>query len=710
MLRALVVIGLSCCALTAPETQAQQGPAATSPAAQRPTVNLYGLPGVIDMPSAEAQPEGELTASVGYLGGIYRYTVAFQASQRLSGAFRYSAFKNWNSDGFSTFYDRSFDLRYQLAWEGRYRPAIVIGLQDIAGTGVSAGEYIVATKTLRPGLTVTGGLGWGRLGSSGSIGSPFGSSRPSFEAGDTGGELSINQWFRGPAAPFAGVTWRPNDRWAFKLEYSSDAYIQESVNRSVINRTSSWNVGVEYQLADATRIGAYYAYGDSLALLASFSLNPARRRAPVVIPAPAPLTIRPDAERFPQYWATGWAQQDTAQETLREALRTALDAEGQRATAIELSPFSAKIWVENNRYRSTAMAIGRIARAMAGVLPASVETFRIILVDQGLPISTVTIRRSDLEALVVAPDAAEALEPLVGLSAGTPFAGSDTYVDEYPRFAWSLGPYFRKSLFDPDNPILFEVGLRLRALYELRPGLLLAGSIAQEAISTLDEIRTSASALPPVRTSVGLYEDGSDPVLETATLSSAQKLTGDFYGRATVGYLERMFGGISGEVLWKPVSSPLALGVEMNYARQRSFQAALGFQSYDVLTGHVSAYFKMENGFHTQLDVGRYLAGDWGATLTIDREFTNGWRVGGFATMTNVSSEEFGEGSFDKGIRLTIPLDWSLGRATKAAVSDTIRPIQRDGGARLFVPGRLYDRVRPGDRGSISNEWGLIWR
>lgn len=44
------------------------------------------------------------------------------------------------------------------------------------------------------------------------------------------------------------------------------------------------------------------------------------------------------------------------------------------------------------------------------------------------------------------------------------------------------------------------------------------------------------------------------------------------------------------------------------------------------MTGHMSGYYDFGNGFQAQLDIGRYLAGDYGATLTIDREFPNSYK------------------------------------------------------------------------------------
>ena len=57
--------------------------------------------------------------------------------------------------------------------------------------------------------------------------------------------------------------------------------------------------------------------------------------------------------------------------------------------------------------------------------------------------------------------------------------------------------------------------------------------------------------------------------------------------------------------------------------------------------------------------------------------------VGGYATLTDVPFDTFGEGSFDKAIFVSIPLDWITSTPMKAKRSLTLRPITRDGGANL---------------------------
>ncbi|MBO6601633.1 MAG: YjbH domain-containing protein [Roseicyclus sp.] len=676
----------------------------------RPSLNFFGATGLVDMPSAQMQPDGELNITVSHFGGITRNTLSFQITPRLSGSFRYAATADWNADGFETYYDRSFDLRYQVLEEGRYWPSVVIGLQDFVGTGIYAGEYVVASRRFGTDLTLTAGVGWGRLGSYNSFGAPVSGTRPTFDPNSTGGELSVDQWFRGEAAFFGGLEWRPTDRLGFKVEYSSDAYRPET-GRGVFTRQSPWNFGVEYQVNDSLRLGGYYLYGSELGLTAQLSFNPARPPSGGLRQtAPPPIVPRPARAEAPDAWAQTWREIPGIDATLADRLRAALEAEGQILVAYDIRADSVEIRVENTRYLATAQAIGRTARVLHATMPLSVETFRIVLMDQGLALSTVVLRRSDLEALDVAPNAAEALRAVTGITAAAPTDPEDLVAELYPRLLWSLGPYTRTSFFDPENPVLLDLGLRLRGSYEFQPGWVVEGSIAQRLAGTLDRARVSPSRLPPVRTSLPLYEGNDSPVIETLTFAHYRSLGDDVYGRVTIGYLERMFAGVSAELLWAPVDSRLALGAEINYAIQRDYDMLFGVRDYDVVTGHLSAYYRFDNGFRAQLDVGRYLAGDLGATLTISREFANGWRVGAFATLTDASAEEFGEGSFDKGITLSIPVSWFTGRPSQQSVGTTIRPVTRDGGARLSVPGRLHDRVRQGQTHRIDDQWARVWR
>ena len=685
---------------------------ANTPAAGalRPSLNLYGVPGAMDTPSAFAMDEGDFTVSANRVGPVTHGTLTFQALPWLSGSFRYTSVEDLNLDARGDYFDRSFDLRFRLLEERRYLPEVTVGLQDFAGTGVYSSEYVVASKRLGPRVSASAGLGWGRLGTDGSI----------FETGERprrdiglGGTAQFDTFFRGPAAPFASVEWLATDRLRLKAEYSGDAYVLEE-RQGVYERNSPLSFGVEYQASPSITLAGYRMHDGELGAGVRVRLNP-RRGAPsgFIDPAPPPVPRRIDPREAPQLYGTSWADLPQARETLGERLREALAEEGIRVEGFEIvSGREVILRIADPGVGVPAQTVGRVARVMARELPYSAEIFRIVPQNDGSPLSQIVLRRSDLEGTVTAPDGTERLAGAIAVTdAPRARAPGDPVADEiYPRFGYAIGPYVRASYFDPDSPVRLEYGARLTLSAEPAPGFALGALIAAPLGGNINDEELSESLLPRVRTDARLYGDDEPVVLERLTLAHYGRPGPNLYSRVTAGYLERAFGGVSGELLYKPPESRFAVGAEVNRTRKRDYDLGLGFQDYEVTTGHLSVYADLPGGFLGQIDLGRYLAGDVGGTLTLTREFANGWRVGAFATVTDASAEEFGEGSFDKGIIVSIPLRAEIGTVSSTTVGRTIRPIQRDGGARLRVPGRLYERVRAFDGPSIERSSGRILR
>ena len=98
-----------------------------------------------------------------------------------------------------------------------------------------------------------------------------------------------------------------------------------------------------------------------------------------------------------------------------------------------------------------------------------------------------------------------------------------------------------------------------------------------------------------------------------------------------------------------------------------------------------------------------------GGTAKISRIFGNGWEVGGYA-ITDVPFEVFGEGSFDKAIYLSIPIDWLIGSPNKSRRKFVIRPITRDGGANLASARQLYKQIRLYGNSQFLRERGRLWK
>lgn len=672
-------------------------------------VNTYGVSGgLIDMPTAEVGPDGRLITTISHFGGTTKTNLSFQLTPRISGVFRYSGIKGLTApgSGLSTYFDRSFDVHYQIFDEKTYRPALAVGLRDFLGTGLYSGEYVVATKSVGPKLRLTGGLGWGRLGSHGSF--AVMGSRPTQTLG-SGGIPNYDRWFRGPVAGFAGINYNHNDRLGFSVEYSSDAYVRE--DRRIFDVKSPFNFGAKYKFNDTVQLGASYMYGSEFGLNISISIDP--KSSPVIggnDTAPQPVAVR--ASQSAQ--DLGWTNEAERQDQIKAALATALAREGIALEGTRIEGRSAELLIRNERFDIESQAVGRAMRIMTRVLPDSVETLKVTYSSQGIPAGSVTISRSDIEALEHAP--ATDILNRARFSADSSALSFDSLEGTYPRLTWGLGPIAKFSVFDPDSPVRADLLAQIEGQYHIAPGWVASGSLNYKLGGNLDGLSPNRGGFvainPPhaVRSDARLYAVGRGPKIEHLTIAKYGRLGENLYGRMTFGYLEQMYAGVSGEVLWKPVSSRLALAAELNYVVQRDFDQRFGLQDYNIATGHLSAYYDLGKGFHTQVDVGRYLAGDYGATVAVDREFGNGWRVGAYVTKTNLSSERFGEGSFDKGIKITLPMSWALGNSTQKSTETVIQSLTRDGGARVNVNGRLYNTVRETHRAEMAKTWGRFWR
>ncbi len=101
---------------------------------------------------------------------------------------------------------------------------------------------------------------------------------------------------------------------------------------------------------------------------------------------------------------------------------------------------------------------------------------------------------------------------------------------------------------------------------------------------------------------------------------------------------------------YRPLDASWALGVDVNYVKQRDWDNMMRFTDYSTPTGFVTAYWNPPtlNGVLMKLSVGQYLAKDKGATIDVAKRFDSGVAVGVWAAISNVSKDDYGEGGFSK--------------------------------------------------------------
>ncbi|WP_316016154.1 YjbH domain-containing protein, partial [Roseobacter sp. HKCCA0434] len=353
---AALAVGVAACLAAPAALHAQAGPQQWGYPfyeAPRDGLNLYGMTGLIDLPSARMQPDGQLSFTASGFGPTQRYTLSFQALPWLEGALRYSRISDFQVAGTDRF-DRSLDLKVRLLDEGEewWRPEVALGFRDVLGTGVLASEYLVATKEVLPGLDVTGGIGWGRLSGVNGFTNPLTLVSEGFRersgGARTGGDVDFGGFFSGEdAALFGGVAWRtPIDGLTLRAEYSSDAYEREQIT-GVFDRASPINYGLEYAIADGLRLGAWRMYGSEFGLSLSVSGNVTRPLIRSFSPAPPEIIRRDDALPASAPDSTG--------------LQIALSLEGLDLVALDLpaagEPPVARATLRNLRWRQTPRAL-----------------------------------------------------------------------------------------------------------------------------------------------------------------------------------------------------------------------------------------------------------------------------------------------------------------------------------------------------------------
>ena len=425
------------------------------------TYTLYGVPGLIEMPSAISAPDAEISGTVGWLGTEIRNSFTFQITPRLSGTFRYSGIEDFNPD-VESYYDRSFDLSYRFTDEGDIMPMIAVGFRDVLGTGIYSAEYLVATKTINDSIRVTGGLGWGRLGSyngfcPGFLGEDWCNRPPTYGNAGQGGLPSLGNRFRGDMALFGGLEWAISEKFIFKGEYSSDDGYRNVDGDPLFDRAVPLNFGLTYIPFPGYQFALSYLYGNQLAFTGTIAVNPNNRVFPGGLDEP-PFPVVPRGDpRAAASWDLAGPPPATATESLREDLR----GEGILLSGIEITSDTVRIRYTNVRYRSEAQGMGRAARVLTAHMPPEIETFILEPEQEGMPLSGQTIRRSDIEAFENTVGGSDAMLERVVFGAAGPEEGLIPVPIERDPFTWGLAPYLSLSLFNAANPYQLSFGAEL---------------------------------------------------------------------------------------------------------------------------------------------------------------------------------------------------------------------------------------------------------
>ena len=664
------------------------------------TASDWGGVGLLQAPTARMAKAGTFSFHFSRVQPYSRGNIFVQPFDWLETGFRYSDISNLpygpaNVAGDQSLKDKSIDAKFRLWSESAWLPQVAVGLRDLAGTGLFSGEYVVASKRT-DAFDWSLGLGWGYVGARGNLRNPlriFGSKFDTRKAlSAQGGTPLLGSYFRGPTSLFGGVQYRtPWEPLTLKLEYDGNDYQHEpQANNQRVK--SPWNVGLVYRArwADLTlgvERGNTLMFGVTL-----YTGLDALRMPKLSDPPRVPVAIaRP--QRAPDWAATS---EEIKRQTDWHVHRIELRGRELRVTLDDAASFH---WGER---------VDRAAAVLNRDAPASVDRFALAYRQRGIEIAEHVIDRDAWvaeRARLLPPS--ERREAVIARAADGAADGAAPaaalYAKSQPRFEAGIGMDFQQTLGGPDAFALYQFSGALRSTWRIRDDTWLRGIFRLALFNNYDKFTfTGASNLPRVRTFLREYLTTSSFTMPLLQLTHVGKLSENQYYSVYGGYMEEMFGGVGGEWMYRPFASRTAFGVDVNAVRQRNFEQDFGFRDYRVVTGHATAYW--DTGWHdvlAKISAGRYLAKDFGVTLDLSRVFKNGVTVGAFATKTNVSAAQFGEGSFDKGVYVSIPFDVMLTKSSGSVAHFRWTPLTRDGGAKLGRTETLYNITRTRDERTL---------
>lgn len=658
----------------------------------KPSQMVQGGNGLIQTPTARMRDTGGM--AINYTdNGEYRFwSVNIQLFDWMEATARYTDVRTQlyspvdSFSGDQTLKDKGIDVKFRVWKESYYLPDISVGFRDFGGTGFFESEYVNASKSIGP-FDFHLGLGWGYLGTSDDIANPFCKLRDSFcerpgGFSGRGGKVDYDQFFKGTAAFFGGVEYQtPWEPLTLKLEFEGNDYSNDRAGE--LEQDSRWNFGAVYRYKDFD-FSLNYQRGNTVGFGVTYRFNMNTASQIKIDEPPRSLMSR----RAP----------DSVEKVNKSRLyNDMLRQGGFLLSDAQVSEDSAVFYGTQLEYRDQDEAIERLGRIAASELPDSVKTYNIIDNGAGIPMVNTQV---DAEAFIAAARYesvdADIEETYVRV------APTQTQMEEYDPenttgLFYGADFFWTQSFGNPEDFYLYQTGLLLTGGYAVDENLAFISSARVTLLDNFDKfnflVDNEEVSLPRVRTRVREYVSENDIWLDTAFLQYKDSISENVFGQVYGGYLETMFAGVGGEILYRPVDSRIAYGFDINYVKQRDPYSQLGMDDYEAVTGHASVYWRPEFLEGTQISVsaGQFLAKDKGVNIDFAKRFDSGIIVGAFAAFTDVSSEEYGEGSFTKGFYISIPTDLFLLRPTKGRGIFPWIPISRDGGQMLRRPVRLID-------------------
>ncbi|MAJ44722.1 MAG: hypothetical protein CMF96_08285 [Candidatus Marinimicrobia bacterium] len=619
--------------------------------------NNHGVVGLINSPTARFYDEGVHGVTLYDGTPDQKITLSSSPYDWMEASFFYTNIQGMPYPGYEyqDYKDKGFNIKLRLKKEG-ILPAIAIGLNDFAGTGFHSSEYIVASYGINK-LDMHFGLGWGQLdGANNQINNPLGylderfKNRPKGFT-DEGGQFNPDKYFSSlTASPFYGMSYSLKNNLLLKIELDPTNTTGGQIKYD--KKESDFSYGLDYSINDSFTIGASFERGNYLSLRFVYRNNPKRSIKKYEYIDPDNIGV--DDNKYTKL----------IKNLEENGIGVNKISESSRSIGLELTQFihpdlkvveqiiaeaSKKAGIKKNIKKDIKIAELKAVSELDDVFARNAQTIY----------ERNTKRRINTNNSI-----------------------------RFKPFIASREEFFKGALLAENDT---ELVLNQNLFFNVNLKYSLANNFEDLRFPPFDTFPAQ------VRSDIKQYLKNMDKGVLIGRAQFDYHLTpkDNHHLMFTGGILEDMFSGIGMEYLFFKQNTNYSFGVELFKVRKRDYDWGFGHLDYENTTLTANLYLRNYGliPFDMKISAGEYLAGDVGATFEISRKFANGVNFGAFASVTDVTAEQFGEGSFDKGIFFNIPIFGN-------SISYTWRPLTKDPAQKLVRRNALHDllvRFRPID-------------
>lgn len=647
------------------------------------------LGGYFNMPSARVGCDGDISFGYTYVPPYRLYNARFQITDRLEISGNYRVFKGVDDPtlsqyGFGDLSDKGANFKLVLFHpeDSDYTlPGIAFGYEDFIGTRAFKGRYLVFTQVL-PQWNLEATLGFGEKRIRGLFGGvswmPF--------------RHHCNQYLRGlafvaehDAIPYQSKTSEPHPagrNQKYKINYGLKYRLWEMIDASV-----AYIRGEEV----ATSISAQYNFNKNCGFITKID-DPLPYRSPVVVEPIGPLRTE-EAFVYDLYYP--------------------FRKHGFELYGVQICSDTLRLKVMNQCYRCESTVRCQLTHLIGGLVPENISTVIVEMMSEGFSIQEYRFPMNCVRRYqqgCVSPYELEIVSPLCEVSS---FSCADQLfkqqlalweVDLMPKIHTFFGSATGKLKYAFGAYLTLNGFLPCDVFYTFLFGY----NLLSDIYDIKDVDRLNPSQIINVRTDLVNYIKQTGVTMEEAFLQKSWNLSHGFYARIAAGCFERAYGGVASELLYYPINSCWAAGIEGAWLKKRTYDGWGFTNKVRKLDGFDPHYVKF-NGYQyfasiyyhidclsldVKLKAGSFLAHDQGLRTELIRYFPSGLRLNYWYTRTDAKDEINGHRYHDYGIGFSLPLDMFYTTSSRNRWGYGLSAWLRDVGQTACTGLDLYSLVR----------------